>query len=312
MLDLPHKPPIAMRFSTLMLLTALSFLTCKSTEKNTPIQAPAGFDWQAHRGCRGIKPENTLPAFLHAMEYPEVVTLELDLAVSKDNQLIVSHEPWFNPAICRLPNGDSIPKKDGEKYLIYQYTAAQIRDFDCGSTLNARFPEQQTERAYKPTLSEVVQAVRARYPNRTIRWNIEIKSEPAYDGIKTPPIEQFVELVLTACAQLGIEQTACIQSFDVRPLQIIHQRKPDLTLAFLIENARGLDYNMDKLGFVPDIYSPYYLVVNKKLVRRCHQKNMKLIPWTVNDVTAMRKLVRLGVDGIITDYPNRIAAVAKP
>jgi glycerophosphoryl diester phosphodiesterase len=294
-----------------MLLTALTFLTCKSSEKNSPIQAPAGFDWQAHRGCRGIKPENTLPAFLHAMEYSDVVTLELDLAVSKDNQLIVSHEPWFNPAICRLPNGDSIPKRDGEKHLIYQYTAAQIREFDCGSTLNPRFPQQQTERAYKPTLNEVVAAVKQRYPSRPIRWNIEIKSEPSYDGVKTPPIEQFTDLVLKTCAQLGIEQYTCIQSFDVRPLQIIHQRNPAITLAFLIENARGLSYNLEKLGFTPHIYSPYYLVVNKKLVRGCHQKSMKLIPWTVNDVNTMRKLIRLGVDGIITDYPNLIATVGK-
>lgn len=294
---------------TMSLFTALSFLACKITEKNRPATAPPGFDWQAHRGCRGILPENSLPAFLHALEYPEVVTLELDLAVSKDNQLIVSHEPWFNPAICLLPNGDSIAKKDAERYLIYERTAAEIKGFDCGSKGNPRFAEQQPQKTYKPTLREVVEAVKKAAPNKQIRWNIEIKSEPGYDGIKTPPIEQFVDLVLAEITALDIVQSCNLQSFDIRPLQILHRKAPEVTLAYLIENANSFDANIKKLGFVPDIYSPYYILINKRLVKKCHDNNMKLIPWTVNDVTAMRRLIRLGVDGIITDYPNRIKEV---
>lgn len=293
----------------LMLLTALSFLACKITEKNRPVVAPAGFDWQGHRGCRGILPENSIPAFLRALDFPEVTTLELDLAVSKDGQLIVSHEPWFNPAICRLPNGDSIPRKDETTYLIYQKTAAEIRGFDCGSKGNSRFPEQQPQKTWKPTFREVVKAVREKAPERNIRWNIEIKSSPEWDGIRTPPIEEFVDLVITELQELGLEKSCNIQSFDIRPLQILHRKAPGLKLVLLVENTKSFQYNIDKLGFVPDAYSPYYMLVSKKLVRQCHQKNIQLIPWTVNDVTAMRKLIRMGVDGIITDYPNRISDV---
>ncbi len=298
-----------LKISLFMMLTALSYLSCKVTERNRPIATPPGFDWQGHRGCRGLMPENSLPAFLHALEYPTVTTLELDLAVSKDNQLIVSHEPWFNASICLLPNGDTIKSMDAEKQLIYEKTVAEIRDFDCGSRGNPRFKDQQKQRVYKPTLREVVEAVRQYYPNKKIQWNIEIKSEPAYDGVKTPPIERFVALVVKEIKALGIDQSCSLQSFDIRPLQILHRTAADIKLAYLIENTQTFEQNIKVLGFVPQIYSPYYLFVDKKLVNACHGKGMQLIPWTVNDVMAMRQLIRLGVDGIITDYPNRIKEV---
>jgi glycerophosphoryl diester phosphodiesterase len=103
---------------------------------------------------------------------------------------------------------------------------------------------------------------------------------------------------------LGIEKQVTVQSFDVRALKELHRQAPDLTLAFLIENVNSLESNLARLDFKPAIYSPYYLMVNKSLVRKCRANNMKLIPWTVNDVKSMRRLIRLGVDGIITDYPN--------
>jgi glycerophosphoryl diester phosphodiesterase len=290
------------------MLSALSFLALKATE-NKPVAIPQGFDWQGHRGCRGLLPENSIPAFLKATEFPEVLTLELDLAVSKDNQLIVSHEPWFNPAISLLPNGDTIPVKDSIKYLIYQLRAEEIRGFDCGSRGNPRFPHQQKMRTHKPTLRETVEAVRKLRPD--MRWNIEIKSQPNWDGLRHPPVETFVQMVVAEVRALGLEKLVNIQSFDVRALNALHRQAPDLQTAFLIENPFSLESNMARLEFVPTSYSPYYLMVDKKLVRKCHARKMKLIPWTVNDVKSMRRLIRLGVDGIITDYPDKIREVGK-
>jgi len=297
-----HLPFLWLMFASLPFI-----FSCKSSK--SPVTPPAGFDWQGHRGSRGIMPENTVPAFLKALEYPQVTTLELDLAVSKDNQLIVSHEPWFNSAICRQPNGDSIARRDEGKFLIYQMTVSEIRGFDCGSWGNPRFPEQQKVKVYKPTLREVVEAARAKKPD--IRWNIEIKSNPDWDGLRHPPVEEFARLVIAELRALGIEKNAVVQSFDVRALQAMHRQAPEIQLAFLIENIKGFDFNLEKLGFTPAIYSPYYQLVSKKLVRKCRAKNIKLIPWTVNDVSAMRGLIHLGVDGIITDYPNRIQEVGK-
>jgi glycerophosphoryl diester phosphodiesterase len=295
------------------MFSILSFITCKVTEKNTPVQAPSGFDWEGHRGCRGLMPENTIPAFLKALEIPEVVTLELDLAVSKDRQLIVSHEPWFNPAICRQVNGDSIPKRDAEKFLLYLYTYGEIRGFDCGSWGNPRFPNQQKMKTYKPAFRELVETVRQKFPEKakTIKWNIEIKSQPEWDGIRHPPVEEFARMVVDEIKALGLEQQVDVQSFDIRALQAVHRMAPHLRLALLIENIKGFKSNLRELGFTPDIYSPYYLLVSKKLVRKCHAKGIKLVPWTVNDVPTMRKLIRMGVDGIITDYPDRIGEVGK-
>jgi glycerophosphoryl diester phosphodiesterase len=290
------------------MFTALTFVACKSLETR-PVKTPPGFDWQGHRGARGLMPENSVPAFLKALEYPAVVTLELDLAVSKDLQLIVSHEPWFNPAICLQANGDSIGRKEAEKHLLYQLTAAEIRDYDCGSLGNPRFPQQQKMRVYKPTLREVVQLARAARPG--IRWNIEIKSNPAWDGLRHPPVAEFVALVVKELRDLGIDQTSTVQSFDVRALRELHRQAPDLQLAFLVENMQGFEANLAKLDFTPAIYSPYYLFVNAGLVKKCRARGMRLVPWTVNDVKSMRRLIRLGVNGIITDYPDLIEAVGK-
>lgn len=296
------------RLSLFLMLTALTFLACKTTE-NRPVKVPTGFDWQGHRGSRGLLPENSIPAFLKALEFPTLTTLELDLAISADKQLIVSHEPWFNPAICLQPDGLAISGNDAEKFLIFQLTAAEIRNFDCGSIGNPRFPDQQKVKTYKPTLREVVEAVRPIRPN--IRWNIEIKSQAAWDGLRHPPVDEFVRLVVEEVRALGIEKLTTVQSFDVRALNSLHRQAPDLQTAFLIENLNSFESNLARLNYVPEIYSPYYLMVNKKLVESCRKRNMKLVPWTVNDVKSMRRLIRLGVDGIITDYPDKIREVGE-
>lgn len=292
----------------LMLLTTLSFLACKITERK-PVAIPPGFDWQGHRGCRGLMPENSLPAFLHALEFPQVGTLELDLAVSKDNQLIVTHEPFFNPSICLQPGGQPVTEADEEKFLIYQMTVAEIQGFDCGSIGNPRFPGQQKQKTYKPTLKAVVEAVSAVRPD--IRWNMEIKSQANWDGVRHPFVEEFARLLIADLRKFGIEKLTTVQSFDPRALKAMHRQAPDIQLAFLIENAESLESNMLRLDFTPAIYSPYYLTVNKKLVQQCKERKMQLVPWTVNDVQSMRRLIRLGVNGIITDYPNLIKEAGK-
>ena len=288
------------------ILSALPFLACKSTEKR-PVAIPEGFDWEGHRGCRGLMPENTLPAFMHALTFPQVVTLELDLAVTKDKQLIVSHEPYFNSDICLKPSGDTIRKSEESQYLIYEMTAAEVQQFDCGSIGNPRFPNQQKQKVYKPLFRDVLLAAKEKRPD--IHWNIEIKSQANWDGKRHPAVEDFAHLVIAEIQNLGIEKNAVVQSFDVRALKAMHEFAPQIPLAFLIENMESFESNMTRLDFTPAIYSPYYLTVTKKMADECHARNIKLIPWTVNEVPAMRRLIRLGVDGIITDYPNKIAEV---
>jgi glycerophosphoryl diester phosphodiesterase len=269
------------------------------------------FDWQGHRGCRGLLPENTIPAFLKAMEYP-IKTLELDLAVSKDGILIVSHDPYFSHHICKNPNGKPISEEEEKDHLIYNLTYEQIKAYDCGSQGNKRFPNQHPIYVNKPSLEDMVNSVEAYcFYNERIKpyYNIEIKSQPEWYDTLVPSPAEFVKLVLKETADLGIQKRVCIQSFDPAVMIELNKQAPKVTNAFLVENLDGFEANMAKLDFTPDIYSPYYKFIDVALVTLVHAKKMKLIPWTVNEVEEMKRLKDLGVDGIITDYPDRISLV---
>lgn len=267
------------------------------------------FDWQGHRGARGLAPENTVPSFLKALEFPLVSTLELDVVVSKDQQLIVSHEPWISHEICSHAAGKAVQKSEEAALNILQMTAAEIAAFDCGSRGHTRFPEQTAMPAYKPTLKEVVKAVEdyCAARNRPLpQYNIEIKSSPEWDEVKTPAPAVFARLTVEEIRRLGIAGRTCVQSFDPRSLHEVHSLAPDMVTALLVENLRGLEENVKELGYTPTIYSPYFKLVNAETVKNAHAKKMRIIPWTVNETADMQALIRLGVDGIITDYPNRI------
>lgn len=283
----------------------LMFTACRTPQYKN--QKPP-FDWQGHRGARGLLPENTIPAFIKALDLG-VTTLELDLAVSKDSQLILSHEPWLNADICQNADNTPIAKEEAEKRLIWHMTADEVRKYDCGSRGNPRFPTQQRMRVFKPTLTEMVEEVKAycREQNRPLPYfNIEIKSQPEWDASRTPSVKTFAQLVLMHVKRLKIYDKTCIQSFDIRSLEAIHELDKKITTALLIENEGTTASNLAKISFKPSIYSPYYILVDKKMVDDCHAKNIRIIPWTVNEVADMKTLMKLGVDGIITDYPDRI------
>lgn len=297
----------------LCLLLALVTVGCSSGNTS---QAPEStqpmteqFDWQGHRGARGLMPENTVQAFIEALKYP-VTTLELDVAISKDSQVVVSHEPWMSHHICAHPDASPVTENQEDSLLIFQMTYDQIQQYDCGTRGNERFPEQEPVPAVKPTLWAVVEAVR-RYceeNDRSLpRYNIEIKSRPEWDGVRTPAPATFARLVLAEVKALGIGARSCIQSFDERSLRAVHEQQPGMTLALLIDNPNGVVQNIEALGFTPEIYSPYYRMVAANVVDTVHDQGMLIIPWTVNEVEEMKTLIEMGVDGIITDYPNKIA-----
>lgn len=293
----------------MLLLCSWGQAQSKTQEDRRKMAKDRVFDWQGHRGARGLAPENTVPAFLRALEFPEIGTLELDLAVSADEQLVVSHEPWLSSAICAHPDGSAVLPEEEENLLIFKHAYLEIQEFDCGTRGNPRFPEQEAQSAHKPTLDVVVKAVEefCESTGREIPlFNIEIKSQPEWDGIKTPAPERFAQLVADKLRELELEERACIQSFDPRSLRAMRAIAPHITLALLVENLKGLETNVASLGFVPSIYSPYYKLVRPSTVKKAHQMNMKIIPWTVNETAQMKRLQAMGVDGIITDYPNRI------
>lgn len=266
------------------------------------------FDWQGHRGCRGILPENSIPAFLKAIDLG-VTTIELDLAVSSDRELIVSHEPWMSGEICQKPDGSKILEQEGQQLALYKMTYNEIKTFDCGLKGNSRFPNQSKQPVYKPSLKAVIGAVKdyCLKQNKPLpQFNIEIKSQPKWDGNLTPPIADFANLVVQIIDNENITHNVCIQSFDPRAIENIHALRPNLKIAFLVENTEGVESNLKRLTFKPQVYSPYYLLLRKKDVTDLQKQGLKVIPWTVNNENDMLRLINWGVDGIITDYPNKI------
>jgi len=295
----------------LLFTLSLLVLACNTNTVENTNTTPDDFDWQGHRGARGILPENSIPGFLLALEYP-IKTLELDLAISQDEQVIVSHEPWMSAEICQKPDGTPVEESEQDSIRIYNLTYEQIKGYDCGSRGNPRFAQQKPMSTYKPSLRDMVQAVETLVTEKEMTpplYNMEIKSRPTWDSIFTPVPEEFARLVLETIADLGIEQRTVIQSFDVRALYAVHQQNPSIKTALLIDNTDSFAENLDQLGFKPTIYSPYHELVTEELIQQAHEQNVQVIPWTVNTVGRMQDLIAMGVDGIITDYPNLIEEV---
>lgn len=286
-------------FFLLMLLTTLGAQT----------QSPS-FDLQGHRGCRGLMPENTVPAMRKALDLG-VTTLEMDLAISQDQQVLLSHDPYMNADFVLRADGQRIAKAEEQQLRLYALPYAEIKRYDVGSLGNPKFPRQQKLRAYKPLLAEVIDSAEA-YARRKHRpapsYNIETKTTPDGDGVAHPAPEQFVRLMLAVITAKGVEQRVIIQSFDPRTLEVVHRTHPGLRTALLVDNAESLEQNLRSLSFTPTIYSPHYRLVTAATVQACHQRNLLIIPWTVNTTAEATQLIDLQVDGLITDYPDAIGA----
>lgn len=265
------------------------------------------FDKEGHRGARGLMPENTIPAMYAAID-EGVNTLELDLHISKDKQVVVSHDPYFNELITTTPEGKFLSKEESRKRLLYNMNYDSIRKYDVGLKPHPDFPHQQHIAVYKPLLASLIDSSEfyARAKRRTIGYNVEIKSKEQTDLINHPAIPEFVDLVVTVLQQKKITGRTIIQSFDLRPLQYLHRRYPQLQTSLLLEAKEKGSVNdfVKLLGFTPSVISPNLALVTQEFVDDCHKLNIRIIPWTVNKLEDMKRLKSLGVDGIITDYPN--------
>lgn len=263
---------------------------------------------QGHRGCRGLMPENTIPAMLHALKMG-VTTLEMDIVFTKDSIALLSHEPFFNHEITTKADGGFIAEKEEKKYNIFQMNFAETQQYDVGLKLHPRFHQQQKIAVNKPSLAAVFDNVKAYLAKSKMPFplfNIETKTLPATDNIYHPAPAAFVDMLMKVIQEKGMEQFVTIQSFDSRTLQYLHHQYPDISTALLIEDydKRTVDEQIRVLDFVPDIYSPHYSLVTPELINALHNKNTKVIPWTVNDKSKITALFELGVDGVISDYPN--------
>lgn len=188
-------------------------------------------------------------------------------------------------------------------------TYEEVKGYDVGMKLHPRFPRQEKMKAVKPLLRDMLEAVKqqmmmARRPFPF--FNIETKTLPLTDNIYHPEPKEFVDSLVGVIKEKQLEDQVIIQSFDFRTLQYLHLRYPAIKTAMLIEDydRRSLEEQLKALGFTASIYSPAYKLVNPSLIKKCHELGMKVIPWTVNEKAKIEELKAMGVDGVITDYPD--------
>lgn len=291
------------------------------------------FDNQAHRGGKSLYPENTIPAMKNALKM-NVTTLEMDLAITKDKEVILSHDAFLSPELVTKPDGTYIPKDSGFYYKIYDMPYSKIKTFDVGLKKLNNYPDQKKMKAQKPLFSDVIDACEA-YAKELKRplpfYNIETKTRPFSDNILHPEPKEFVDLMMKIIVEKKIQDRVIIQSFDPRTLEILHKEYPQIMTALLVEKVddkklaqqqayfkkipvekfkmypnhlNGVAGDMKFLSFTPTIYSPEHSLVTPQLVQECHSLGMKVIPWTVNTKERLKELKETGIDGIISDDPR--------
>jgi len=288
----------------------------------------AAFDLQGHRGARGLAPENTLPAFERALTIG-VSTLELDIGLTADGTVVVAHDPYLNPAFTRDAKGDWLPAGRGP--LLRSLTLAELQAYDVGrirpdAPYARSFAAQQAVDGTRiPTLAQVFALVRARGAN-DVRFNIETKLSPQQPQDTVPP-EAMVDALLKVIRDAGMRERVTIQSFDWRTLQRVQKLEPAIPTAYLTIQTANNDNVRDggwtaglrlaDHGSVPRlvkaaggrIWSPNQGAVTQALVDEAHALGLQVIPWTVNEPADMERLIAWGVDGLITDYPDRLREV---
>jgi len=264
-----------------------------------------------HRGARGVFPENALDGFLYAAGLG-VYGIEMDVVISADKKVVVSHEPWMNPKTCTKPDNSKINFL--RRKNLYRMKYDTIKQYDCGLRGNPDFPKQKKMAAYKPLLSEVIEKTETFLHNKglpTIVYNIEIKSNWISDNQLHPPPDEFVDLVLKELQPFKLYNRILLQSFDMRPLNLINERKLGCMIGMLVNSPRFIKSRMKSLNFVPNTCGMNYKYASQKWITQIHNLGMQALVWTENEAEDMKRHIKGGIDGIISDYPERALKVAK-
>jgi glycerophosphoryl diester phosphodiesterase len=312
-------------------LIARVALTLSTFIVSLPVDA---LDLQGHRGARGLAPENTLPAFARALSLG-VTTLELDIGLTRDGVVVVAHDPALNPDITRGPDGQYLAAPGP---AIAALTLAELKRYDVGRIKpGTRYAEQFSDQqpadgARIPTLGEVFDLAR-RSGNDAVRFNIETKIDPEKPELTESP-EAMTDALVKAVRDAGMAARVTIQSFDWRTLRRVQSLAPEIATVYLTIESRSLDNLRRGLagpspwtagldidghgGSTPRLvkaaggaaWSPFFRNLTQETLAEAKALGLKVVPWTVNAPEDMARLIDLGVDGIITDRPDRLREVA--
>lgn len=293
-------------FAALIVLTSLS--ACSSKKIMIENNKFPTFSYEGHRGARGLYPENSIGAMKTAIDLPKVTTLEMDCHITSDKKVIVFHDDYLNPKFITYSDGKELKDKDN-KASIYKYSWKELDHFDLGLKGNSDFPQQKKISTKINLLGDLIDAAEdyaKTHRSQPMFYNIETKSQPDKDHIAHPGPQEFSDLVLEVVLEKGIGPRTVIQSFDKRTIQYINKHYPQIKTSYLIDgkNKNSIEQLVSDLGFKPFIISPFYKLVDQNFVKNAHDLGIKVVPWTANTKEEITKLENLGVDGIISDYPN--------
>ena len=250
-----------------------------------------------HRGARARRPENTLPAFEYAIR-EGVDALEMDMAVTKDNVIVISHDPLLHPPVCTGPVDSA---------AIRTQTLSEVRQWDCGKVRNPAFATQQPIPGTRmPTLDDVFQLA----TQGTFDYNIETKSFPEHPEY-TPPPEEFARMVLAKIRQYKLEKRVILQSFDFRTLVAMRKLAPEIRLSALTSTDKREFAEITAEAAKAEIISPESRLVTPAKVEAAHKAGLQVVPWTANTEADWARLVEAKVDAIISDDPASLIAYLK-
>ncbi len=281
-----------------LLLTILVLAALSACDKKPQI------DVQAHRGGAGLMPENTISAMKNALDL-DVNTLEFDLQLSQDGQVVVSHDSYFHPRYATRPDGTLILEEDPREYL-YTMPYDSIVKYDVGLRPVDRWPGQIKIAEVKPLAGDLIDFTES-YAKKPVNYNIEIKSWPGEgEGTLWPEYHVFCDTCIPLLLSKNLGERLIVQCFDTRALNYMHEQWPDLTLSYLTEDYDGgnIEALLGNLTFTPQWWSPESSVVTPENVAWCHAHGIGVVPWTVDDPAEMRRLVDCGVEAIISNYPD--------
>lgn len=270
------------------------------TAKKYPL--PAVFDLQSHRGGRGHWTEESAAAFKNSLQLG-VTTLELDIVLTKDNVPAVWHDPVLLPEKCSTHQGA----------IIHELTWDELQKVECAKQL-VEFPDAEVIEGNRIIQLKDVFELAEGY---NVHFNIETKIEADRPHLSVEP-EEFVEAILTAVQDAGVEKQVMIQSFDWRTFLLMKAAAPRIPLVALWDASTwyegtpwGPYGDIVETAIAHDIsvLSPDYRLLDKSLIKRAHKHGMRVVPWTINEPAEMERLIDLGVDGMITDYPKTLKKI---
>ncbi|MBO4341214.1 MAG: glycerophosphodiester phosphodiesterase [Bacteroidales bacterium] len=296
------------RFHAISVLAAALVVAACGHNKDAKI------DLQAHRGGAGLMPENTISAMKNAIDLKKINTLEFDLQLSQDGKVVVSHDNYFHPRYSTRPDGTLIQPDDPKEYL-YTMPYDSITKYDVGLRYVERWPGQAKIAEVKPLASELIDFAEnyaAQMHHAPLGYNIEIKSRTGEgEGTLWPHFTEFCDKCMEVLLSKNLGGRLIVQSFDTRALEYVHEKWPDVILSYLTEDETDIETILTQISFKPQWWSPNFEVVTPENVAYCHERGIKVVPWTVDDPEDIRRMADCGSDAIISNYPDRLISVLR-